>query len=56
VSAVADFDGTVTIGQNGQSILYTAPATGTSDPGTYTINDGINSSATATITVTLTSY
>ena len=48
--------GVATISADGQHILYTAPSSGTSDTIAYIISDGISTSASADIIVTLTSY
>ena len=43
-----------TISDDGSYLLYLAPTTGTTETITYTVNDGINTSASANIVVTLT--
>jgi len=44
--------GTAIITESGATILYTAPASGSSDTFTYTVTDGKSVSAPATVTVT----
>jgi len=46
--------GTTSLSNDGQSIKYKAPTSGTSDTITYTINDGVSTSAAADIVITLT--
>mgnify|MGYP003650092951 CR=1 FL=1 len=45
---------TATISDDGSYLLYLAPTTGTTETVTYTVSDGINTSASANIVVTLT--
>tara|TARA_R110002167_G_scaffold190593_2_gene392870 strand:+ start:13 stop:1995 length:1983 start_codon:yes stop_codon:yes gene_type:complete len=49
-------DGTAVISNDQQSITYTAPDSGTSDTINYTVGDGLVSSSSSAITITLTSY
>ena len=46
--------GTTSLSTNSKSIKYKAPTVGTTDTITYTINDGISTSAAANIVITLT--
>ena len=48
--------GQASVSDDKQSIMYQAPSSGTTDTVTYTINDGVNTSAEAGITINLTSY
>ena len=45
---------TATLSDDGSYLLYLAPTTGTTETITYTVSDGINTSAAANIVVTLT--
>ena len=45
---------TATLSDDGSYLLYLAPTTGTTETITYTVSDGINTSASANIVVTLT--
>ena len=45
---------TATVSDDGSYLLYLAPTTGTTETITYTVSDGINTSASANIVVTLT--
>lgn len=54
VAAVGGRSGSATISDDGSYLLYLAPTTGTTETITYTVSDGINTSASANIVVTLT--
>ena len=57
IAAVADggrTGTTATLSDDGSYLLYLAPTTGTTETITYTVSDGINTSAAANIVVTLT--
>ena len=54
VAAVGGRGSSATISNDGSYLLYLAPTTGTSETITYTVSDGINTSASANIVVTLT--
>ena len=54
VAAVGGRGSSATISDDGSYLLYLAPTTGTTETITYTVSDGINTSASANIVVTLT--
>ena len=54
VAAVGGRGSSATISDDGSYLLYLAPTTGTTETVTYTVSDGINTSASANIVVTLT--
>ena len=54
VAAVGGRGSSATISNDGSYLLYLAPTTGTTETITYTVSDGINTSASANIVVTLT--
>ena len=54
VAAVGGRGSSATISDDGSYLLYLAPTTGTTETITYTVSDGINTSAAADIVVTLT--
>mgnify|MGYP000067677849 FL=1 len=54
IAAVGGRSSSATISDDGSYLLYLAPTTGTAETITYTVNDGINTSAAANIVVTLT--